>query len=512
MLFIIRGEIMLIYVNQFELSGTNCCDTAFQTVSGWLKEVTGKYLSVEQLKSGEEFTVDKAKIRTYTATDYEPLMYSILFSHPDKSVRGRQWITEIGVKVEGEKTTLSLLLETSEISTLVQEHPTTTRPRLVYYLQKNEILHRNTIGQKVIKLKNESDSFIALSREIEHEDRSHPLVLVSNKKETEKPLLDPNKLQEQLLGLAQVVHIEQDVNSWDLEDVLTRQYSAWDGAVNIIYPSFGRGYCSNRLLVQDKINELNLSGVNVLRFILSYITHTTNGFNKKKHFRPTDVRTKRQRDFRLKLKEKYEALSEDNDYKQLFEQAMLQLEEQEHYIDTIKEEKSKEVEEQIIETIEVQDRLDKKTIDYDVLEMRFKELSQQSTKKGKVLLVYGEEKDYYNGEINDLAIEAIKNLLESTQANSRKHDILKDIIKNNEVDGTKKSYIENCKQIFGNYNGVTPRIKSELKNMRMEIIEDGNHNQIKFIDDDRYKVACAKTPSDSRVGANIVRDIRANLL
>lgn len=46
----------------------------------------------------------------------------------------------------------------------------------------------------------------------------------------------------------------------------------------------------------------------------------------------------------------------------------------------------------------------------------------------------------------------------------------------------------------------------------MEVLEDGSHNHIKFIEDGRYQVPCAKTPSDKRVGNNIVRDLKAELL
>ncbi len=48
--------------------------------------------------------------------------------------------------------------------------------------------------------------------------------------------------------------------------------------------------------------------------------------------------------------------------------------------------------------------------------------------------------------------------------------------------------------------------------MNLELHEDGNHNHLKFIGDSRYQVAFAKTPSDKRVGKNIIRDINKELL
>lgn len=56
---------MLIYVNQFDLVGGNDCDIAFRTVAGWLKSSTGRHFTTEELKSGDEFTVQRARVRSY---------------------------------------------------------------------------------------------------------------------------------------------------------------------------------------------------------------------------------------------------------------------------------------------------------------------------------------------------------------------------------------------------------------------------------------------------------------
>lgn len=139
---------MLIYVNQFQLVGKNSSQAAFRTIAGWLKNVTKRHFTVPELKSGDEFSVDRMKVRTYAAVDLQPFMYSVLFSHPDWEIKGRQWITEIGIREENNKTTVSILLETSDISTLVTEIPSTTKPRLVNFLQKNGKLHNETVGLK----------------------------------------------------------------------------------------------------------------------------------------------------------------------------------------------------------------------------------------------------------------------------------------------------------------------------------------------------------------------------
>ncbi|SEI67419.1 hypothetical protein SAMN05421831_10749 [Allopseudospirillum japonicum] len=504
---------MLIYVNQFEILGHDSFSVALRTIAGWLKTVTKQHFTRDMLLSGEEFSFEKTKVRTFAASELAPAIYSILLSHPDRTVRGRQWITELGIKYEGDITTVSVLLETSDISTLVKDIPSTTRPKLVSFLLKNANLNpKTTVGLRTQKLKNNLDDFKALSFEVERSERNYPLVFVSNCKKDNQPLVDPNRLQEQLVGLAQVVYSEEEIDSWELEGVLTRQYSAWDGAINIIYPSFSRGYCYSRLLLRDTLTDVIQSNENLIQHVLSYITHTTNGYNKKRHFSPTDVRAKRQKDSRVQLKKRFVELSNDSEYQALAEEAFSQLEEQENVIEQLKEKYEYEINEQMLATIEAQEQLDKSKSDYHVLKLRFDDLQGNSSKKGNPILIFGNEKEKFKGEITDLVLDALNEYAKSQQANSRKRQLLNDVLENNSIDGTRERIIEELKQVFNNYNGVTSSMKSSLKAMGLEVVEDGNHNHLRFIDDNRYKVAFAKTPSDKRVGANIIRDIKAAII
>lgn len=504
---------MLIYVNQFEILGRDSFAIAIRTIAGWLKTVTKFHFTSDMLLSGKEFSIEKTRVRTFAACELAPAIYSILLSHPDRTIRGRQWITEIGIKFEGDITTISILLETSDISTLVKEIPSTTRPKLVSFLLKNATLNpKTTVGLRVQKIKNNLDDFKALSFEIERPERNYPLVFVSSCKNDNKPLVDPEKLQEQLVGLAQVVCSEEEIDSWELEEALTRQYSAWDGAINIIYPSFGRGYCYSRLMRRDTLIDVAQSNENLIHHILSYITHTTNGYNKKKHFSPTDVRAKRQKDSRIQLKKRFAELNNDSDYQALAEEAFLQLEDQEKVIEQLKLKNEQEIDEQMLATIEAQDQLEQYKTNYQILKLRFDELQGSSSKQGSPILIFGNEKEKFNGEITDLVIDALNEYEKSLRINSRKQQILNDVLVSNPLDGTRDRLLEELKQIFKDYNGMTSSIRSSLKVMGLEVLEDGNHNHLRFIDDNRYKVTFAKTPSDKRVGANIIRDIKSTLM
>lgn len=503
---------MLIYVNQFELMEPNSFETACRSICGWLKSVTKKHFTTEDLLSGEDFSIDRMMVRTYLATELAPKLYSILFTHPDHTVKGRHWITEIGVRCEGETTTVSILLEISDISTLVTELPSTTRPKLVSYLLENANFNPKTIGMRVQYIEDDPSSFKALGYEIDRKERAYPLVLVSNVKSNNKPLINPIMLQKQLVGLAQVISSKDEINSWELEDELTKQYSAWDGAINIIYPSYGRPNCQRRLLLKDTITELMDSGVHINQHILSYITHTTNGHNKKKHFSPTDVRAKRQKDYRIQLKKRFQELNNDSEYQSLAEEAYEQLEEQENVIALLKEKHDAEIDELTATILDTDDQLDQAKADQRVLRIRIDAIQGSSSKEGQSIITFGEESEKFNGEIIDLVLEALTAYSENFKKQSRSSHILNDILECNPLIGTKANYIDNLKQTFNNYNGMTPKIRSTLRTMGLEVVEDGNHNHLRFINEARYQVAFAKTPSDNRVGANVIRDIKAELL
>ena len=503
---------MLIYVNQFNLMGTVHEDVVFRTIAGWLKSVTKKHFTIDELKTNTNYSIDRARVRIFSALDYSPKLYSVLLSHPDRIHQGRQWITEIGIKKEDDILSVSILLEVSDISTQVKELPITTRPTLVRFLKENTRFSPDTIGLDVKTLRNTVADFRALNILIEMTERSYPLVLVSNKNETSEPFVDPEKLQEQLVGLAQVVYISEDINSWDMEDSLGRKYSAWDGAINIIFPASGNYNCRTKLLLSDQLNDLLESKLNVSHELLSLVTHSTNGFKKRHHFSPRDVRAKRQKDQRIKLKSKFEEISENTEYQFLAEEAFKQLEEQENLFDQEKESMKSKTDDYEMRILEIDELLDDEKNNNRMLELRITNILNNSVQAGSTLLVAGDETDNYSGEIHDFVVEALKKELGSSKEYSRKFDILSDIILSNPLIGRREEYIEEIENLFSNYDGLSGKIKSSLKRLGLEIIDTGSHNKMKFENDERYKMTFSKSPSDKRrAGSNIIQQIKQEL-
>ena len=334
---------MLVYVNQLKFVGDNALNDVFRTIAGWLKEQTKHHFKKEELLSGQEFRFGGQWVRTYRADDREPYLYGILFSNPDISVSGRQWITEIGIRADSDSVICSVLLETSDISTRVRDIPVTTKPKLIKYLIKNCQPAPETVGTSIQKVEPDEDSLKSFLASVERPERNHPIVLVSHRFDG-TTVISPRTLQGHLVGLAQVVVVDEHMDSWFMERVVGRRYSAWGGAINIIYPSGGRDFCRNKLYVFDELEGLLSESVNINLDILSRITHYSNGRKKRQHFSPYDVRAKRAADFRHSLKERYESAAESEEQYELLEQAFEQIEEYENILKLKEEDFQKQLE------------------------------------------------------------------------------------------------------------------------------------------------------------------------
>lgn len=351
---------MLIYCNQLSFDSKTSVDSVFRSIAGWLKMVTKRHFTIEELKSGEEFEVSRMWVRTYKADATNPKLYSVLFSNPDSVVYGRQWITEIGVRIEnGKPIYFTLLLETSDISTQVKDLPITTKPTVIKFLKQNCNLYSGTCGLRFKKLITDGNNLKAFLYEIENSTRQTPLILVSHKFDG-GTYINPKTLQDHLLGLAQVVVCSPESDSWMMERVLSKRYCAWGGAINIIYPSRGRETCRNKLFVTNDLDDLLSKDVNINLELLSYITHFSNALRKRRHFSPHDVRAKRISDHRKYLKQLFEDSTETKNYEELLEEAFEQIEEQEIVLEKTKEELSNLVEEEQYRVIELEEKLDVK--------------------------------------------------------------------------------------------------------------------------------------------------------
>lgn len=111
------------------------------------------------------------------------------------------------------------------------------------------------------------------------------------------------------------------------------------------------------------------------------------------------------------------------------------------------------------------------------------------------LLFMGNEDDFYQGEIKDFVLSAVKNELDRTELKTRRHDVLQDVIQANDYQGTGKQRADEAKRLLSNYSGMTPKLRRGLEAIGY-VFDASDHQKVKYYGDDRYTVIYASTPSD----------------
>ncbi len=282
---------MLVYANTLKFEGKNSEKELFCALAGWFLRKTGKKLRISELKKSGKFNFEDSRLSIETATETPPYLYSLIFKHGDNIVRGRQWIVEIGIQANDSDTLLTCVVRTDEISSLIRNEVEATRPNLIKYAVKNSSLAAGTPGHNIKKIDGDEHHYKALLAEIEYSERNHPLLLISPKRDGEY-LMEVDHLQENLLGLAQLIKIEPSFNSYEMSEILSRRLSCWDGAINIIHAPFPDGRIVNHLYRSDEIESWGADSESRIKKVMALVTHNTNIPKLHDHIRPEGVRIK----------------------------------------------------------------------------------------------------------------------------------------------------------------------------------------------------------------------------
>jgi hypothetical protein len=290
---------MLVYANHFSFQGEDAEEAIFKAIGGWLKEQLGFGLHPDQMRHEGEFNGYRGEMRSwlrvYATDEEEPALYAWVLNNPDETVRGRQWITEIGLKRAGDNIDLSCVVKTDEHSTLAARSPViASRPRVIGYIAHNiqqaeKASFSPSAGAVEVKSVGEDiDSYRALSAEIERRDRNCALVILSPTRDGGY-LLNAADLQQKLIGLGQIVEVSPEFNSYDMADAIGQQRSAWSGAVNVLYTPQPAGFVRNRLFLSDEIVGWGSTQHERTSQLLAWVTNNTNISRMREHVRPEGV-------------------------------------------------------------------------------------------------------------------------------------------------------------------------------------------------------------------------------
>jgi hypothetical protein len=276
---------MLVYANSFVLNPAGGPKDVIERIASWLGKPRSAAVDPTRLTQGvrELKLTDGFSVSSIATVDAEgkpvfPYHFCAKLIHGQEGVSGRRWVTEIGLKQtsSNESMNCSVLLRTDEVSTKVNAPIHVTRPIIVQTLleQCKPIGHTPGLGVKTLNEHNAA----AFCYEIEHANRDYPLVLISRNREGQCAV-QPERLRSILIGLASVIDIPADANTYEMERTLGRQFSAFGGAINIIFPNKGNmagSFYRTILLRPDRLDQILAEGIKIETEILATITHSTN--------------------------------------------------------------------------------------------------------------------------------------------------------------------------------------------------------------------------------------------
>lgn len=331
---------MLVYANSLTFHGPDAESAVFRAVGGWLKEQLGYGLRPEHLQDDGTFEgrrgTAKSWLQIRTTKEGEPKLFSWVLKHAGEPGSGRQWIVEAGMKCVGDSIEASCAVRTDEVSTLVAASVNASQPRVVRYIANNIMAAPNAeFDKKVPGLSIKTvgptkDTYRGLLADIERTDRDYPIVLVSPTRDGEF-LINTKHLQEELIGLAQVVRIDPEFNSYEMEEILGHGWSAWSGAVNVLYTPTPNGFIKNRLSRSEVIEQWGDNQHDRIANLLGIVTHNTNVPHLRKQIRSDGVVALAVRRRLQKAKERRDGLGAEELKHELEEASRIAEEQEELY-------------------------------------------------------------------------------------------------------------------------------------------------------------------------------------
>lgn len=131
---------------------------------------------------------------------------------------------------------------------------------------------------------------------------------------------------------------------------------------------------------------------------------------------------------------------------------------------------------------------------------------------GDAVLARGHEDNLYEHEVEDIVLDILDASLKSYPAGTRRHDIINDILKNNDVCGRNAVIHTEIKSVLKGYRTINKSIRKKLLDLGFIVDEEGKHIKIRFANDNRYVAVLSSTASDGRSGLNSASDLAFTML
>jgi hypothetical protein len=376
------GDHMLVYANAFKLQPTNGPTDIIFRLAKWASGKTNTDVRAKELAYGvaRYETANHVAISTDVTTITEnderiwtyPLLWSMTLTHPDEEVKGRKWVAEFGLEqAASDKAVLfTIALNTEEDNAAVASLDMVTRPKIVEEL----LTHCNPINDTPgLKVKNltQGDATKGYLNEIERLSRRHILVVVSKSESAPNNLAE--NIRTQVAGLADVIFIPSNIDTFALENTLGRDYIAFGGAIRLIYALPQRQTAErawSKVFRPEEVQSMTALKGGIPSAILKAVTVTSNLRMLDQHIALSLVRGKR---FALQMRALEAKLKSSNQQSSAQElKDLLQL------ASDLTQQSEQEVKRERIEREKAIEERDREQAKAEALEAQLKEQSDKS--------------------------------------------------------------------------------------------------------------------------------------
>lgn len=305
---------------------------------------------------------------------------------------------------------------------------------------------------------------------------SLPVVYISRTYYDEDPV-DLIRLSRQLKGIAHIFAEKSVFTNRAIREACGGM-NAYYGAVDLIWP--GSDLPASRLFYRAESGEDPLLRERLVRSLIEYAgakrldpLETWNGVNHAILMRNMDEQTQLLKEAQAK---KQEAVNEMEDVYSTFGNELEKLKKQAEELSRVAAAR-----------------------EYEIGKLREKLRADEDSP----VLLSGKEEDFFAGEIKEMVLDALSDILASVPPESRRAHVLKDLIEHNGYEEIHKKRSDEVKKMFRDYKSMSGTMRAQLMNLGFEISEEGKHYRLCYYGDPRYKTTLAKSGSDYREGRNI---------
>lgn len=327
----------------------------------------------------------------------------------------------------------------------------------------------------------------------------YPVVFVSKTGYNEDPV-DVDALAKRLKGIAHVLVQEDKSTGMKLKDLCDSQ-NEYYGRVGIYFP--------NQIIPKKRFTYKRDSGFDafmlerIIQSVLQYCNaqivdtlFTWQGVNNALLLDRVSTQSEGRQKAEMAWKQAEERLSEiqgtlDSKEARIREEAFRDAKAEAEDILEIAYEDIRKLEDKIAELTK-----ENEALNYENQGLRTK----VADKDNLPILYFGSEYDFYQGEVKDLILSTLQDALKSIPEQTRRYDVVEDIINSNDYQKLSETRAEEIKHMMKTYDGMNSKLKQDLEAMGFEIKEDGKHYKILYYGDSRYSEILSKTPSDWRTG------------